>query len=150
MEASEGEGAETKPEWVEDVTKNLDYYLKTEEGKRRLLELAKKESERVQEEVERVHRPQRNVIWLSKYCRTCRFFLSKGERLRCLKWDVRIVRPFYGRPLWFIALNEMGRPVMSVSDLDWNHKWVDVTDGVVERAVEHINGGKPYECYEPS
>jgi hypothetical protein len=150
LEASEGEGAETKPEWVEDVTKNLDYYLKTEEGKRRLLELAKKESERVQEEVERVHRPQRNVIWLSKYCRTCRFFLSKGERLRCLKWDVRIVRPFYGRPLWFIALNEMGRPVMSVSDLDWNHKWVDVTDGVVERAVEHINGGKPYECYEPS
>jgi hypothetical protein len=138
-----------KPEWVEEVTKNLDYYLKTEEGKQRLLELAKKENERVLEEVARIHRPQRDIIWLSKYCRSCRYFSSGKSRLKCQKWEVRIVRPFFGRPLWFIALNEMGRPVMSVSELDWNHKWIEVSDAIVERAVDHINGGKPYECYDP-
>jgi len=138
-----------KPEWVEEVTKNLDYYLKTEEGKQRLLDLAKKENERILEEVAKVHRPQRDIIWLSKYCRSCRYFGGRGERLRCQKWEVKIVRPFFGRPLWFIALNEMGRPVMSVSGLDWDHKWIDVSDAIIAKAVDHINGGKPYECYSP-
>ncbi|HVP22718.1 MAG TPA: hypothetical protein VMS77_02250 [Conexivisphaerales archaeon] len=148
MESSE-EPVEKKPEWVEEVTKNLDYYLKTEEGKQRLLDLAKKENERILEEVAKVHRPQRDIIWLSRFCRSCRYLVSKGERFRCARWDVKIVKPFYGRPLWFIALNEMGRPVMSVSDLDWNHKWIEVSDAIIEKAVEHINGGKPYECYDP-
>jgi hypothetical protein len=149
LEASEDQTEGNRQEWVEEVTRNLDYYLKTEEGKQRLLELARKERERVQDEVEKIHRPQRNIIWLSKHCRSCRYFYSAGERMKCIKWEVKIVKPFYGRPLWFVALNEVGRPVMSVSEVDWTHKWIEVSEVIVEQAVGHINGGKPYECYEP-
>jgi hypothetical protein len=138
----------SREEWMQEVTNNLDYYLDTEEGKQKLLEEARKWAEQALEEVARVHKPQRNIIWLSKHCNECRYFVAHGQRMSCEKWGARIVKPFYGKPLWFVTRDEEGNPIMNVSDIDWNQKWLEVSEAIVEEAIERINKGRPYDCYE--
>ena len=142
-------GKEEKGLWIEEVTRNLDFYLNTPEGRERLLEIAKKEVEKVKEEAVKQYKPRRNIIWLSKHCFDCKYFRMYGNRMRCEFWDAKIVKPFYGRPLWFLSFNELGRPVIGISDLDWDEKWMDVEERMVEIAIERINRGKPYSCFEP-
>lgn len=138
----------SREEWMEEVTNNLDYYLDTEEGKQKLLEEAKRWAEQALEEVARVHKPQRNIIWLSKHCPDCKSFSQHGQRMSCEKWNARIVKPFYGKPLWFITRDEEGNQIMNVSDIDWNEKWLEVSEAIVQEAIENINNGRPYDCFE--
>ena len=35
----------------------------------------------------------------------------------------------------------------AVSDIDWNRKWKEISDKVVEWAIDKVNGGMPYFCY---
>jgi hypothetical protein len=138
-----------KKDWVEELTRNLDFYLNTAEGRARLLEIAKKEGEKIKSEALKQYRPRRNIIWLSRYCYKCKHFQRHGSRLRCEFWDAKIVKPFYGRPLWFLSFDELGKPIIGVSDLEWDEKWMDVEEKVVEMAIDRINNGKPYKCYVP-
>lgn len=136
---------------MEEVTRNLDYYLDTEEGKKKLLEEAKRQAEQALEEVARLHKPQRNIIWLSRFCTTCRFYSSsRGGRMSCERWGARIVKPFYGKPLWFISRDEEGNQTFNVSDIDWERKWLQVSEKIVEEAIDGINNGEPYDCFERS
>ncbi|MEM0286815.1 MAG: hypothetical protein QXG05_01420 [Nitrososphaerota archaeon] len=139
----------SKEEWFEEVTENLDYYLNTEEGKKKLMEEAKKMAEQALEEVAKLHKPQREIIWLSKYCSKCIYFRQQASRMRCERWNARIVKPFYGKPLWFISRDEEGNRTIDVTDVDWDKKWIAVSEIIVEQAIEHINDGNPYDCYEP-
>jgi hypothetical protein len=34
-----------------------------------------------------------------------------------------------------------------VSEVDWDRKWREISDKIVEWAVEKVNGGYPYFCY---
>ena len=138
---------EEKESWIEEITRNLDFYLNTAEGRAKLLEIARRESRKVQEEALKQHRPRRNIIWLSRYCYSCKYFKKQGRRMRCEFWDAKIVKPFYGKPLWFLSFNELGKPIISVSDLEWDKKWIDVEERLIEMAIDRINGGKPYSCY---
>ena len=36
---------------------------------------------------------------------------------------------------------------MVVDDIDWSSKWKEISDTIVERAVEMVNGGYPYFCF---
>lgn len=134
--------------WAEEITANLDYYLNTPEGRMKLLELAKKESEKKEEEALKQYRPKRNVIWLSRHCYRCKYFSQHGSRMKCTFWDAKIVKPFYGRPLWFISFNELGKPILGISDVEWEDKWLNVEERIVEMAIDRINNGKPYPCYK--
>ena len=134
--------------WVEEITANLDYYLNTPEGRMKLLELAKKESKKREEAALKQYRPRRNVIWLSRYCYKCKYFSQHGSRMRCTFWDAKIVKPFYGKPLWFISFNELGKPIVGVSDVEWEDKWLNVEEEIVEMAIDRINNGRPYSCYK--
>lgn len=68
--------------------------------------------------------------------------------MSCEKWNARIVKPFYGKPLWFITRDEEGNQIMNVSDIDWNEKWLEVSEAIVQEAIENINNGRPYDCFE--
>jgi hypothetical protein len=137
----------SKEEWMEEVTRNLDYYLDTEEGKQKLLEEAKRQAEQALEEVAHFHRPQRNIIWLSLHCPECRYFTSHGNRMSCERWGARIVKPFYGKPLWFLSRDLDGNTVYNISDIDWSEKWLEVSEKIIEQAVSGINNGRPYDCF---
>lgn len=134
--------------WIEEVTANLDYYLKTPEGMLKLLELAKRESKKREEEVLKQYRSRRDIIWISRHCYNCRYFSMHGSRMRCIFWNVKLVKPFYGRPLLSLSFDELGRPLVEVSDVEWEDKWADVEEELVEMAIDRINGGRPYFCYE--
>ncbi|MDG6939695.1 MAG: hypothetical protein JRN39_04750 [Nitrososphaerota archaeon] len=143
-----GSAVESREEWVEEVTKNLDYYLTTEEGKRKLLEEAQRMADQALQEVARLHRPQREIVWLSRYCYDCLHFRTQRGRLQCIRWGAKLVKPFYGKPLWFMSRDQHGNRVMDISEVDWDRKWLAVSDLLVEQAVNKINDGRPYDCFE--
>jgi len=35
-----------------------------------------------------------------------------------------------------------------VEGIDWDLKWREISDKVVEQAINHVNGGFPYYCYK--
>lgn len=137
--------------WVEEVYENLDYYLSTEEGKRRLEEIARTEAERLIAEISKTHKPQRDIIWLSRWCTRCEYFRRTRRRYWCTKHDARLVKPFYGKPVWSLNPEEDDDySKATIIDIDWSKMSRVVEDYIVEAAIDVINGGRPYYCYEPS
>lgn len=138
--------------WQQAIAENPDYYMNNKQGQKELADMIRKESERLLEEIGKSVKRSKEVIWLSKYCNSCKFFTKEGSRLRCKRWNVRIVKPFYGRPVWE-AVPVKGKErekEMVVSDIDWNKKWKEISDQIVEWAVAKVNGGYPYFCYSRS
>jgi hypothetical protein len=111
--------------------------------------MIRKESERLLEELGKSVKRTKEIIWLSRYCTSCRYFKTEGRRMTCNKWKVRIVKPFHGRAIWKHIPSRAGaeekEPV--VEDIDWDAKWKEVSDRIVEMAVDMVNGGYPYFCY---
>ncbi len=135
--------------WYQAVAENPEYYTNTEEGKKELAEMIRKESERLLEQVGKTVKRTKEIIWLSRFCSACEFFRG-GPRMRCERWDVRIVKPFYGRPIWTRVQSRTMKDEkeLAVEGINWDLKWREISDKVVERAVDHVNGGFPYYCYK--
>jgi len=132
-----------REDWRKIVSQNLDYYLNTEEGRKELFNMARAEAEYLIEEIKKRKRDEK-IIWLSKYCFNCVHFYSKNL-LKCKKWNSRLVKPFYGKVKWKHKEEDL-----FISDFDWNSKAFNVSDIIVELAIEKINKGMPYFCFEPS
>ena len=143
--------AEEPLSWQEALAEDPAYYMDTEEGRKELAEMIRGESERLLEELGRSVKRTREIIWLSRFCTDCKFYANEGRKSMCLKWNVRIVKPFYGRVLWSYATSKMKpeEKVEVIRDIKWDRKWREISDSVVEWAVDHVNGGLPYYCYEP-
>ena len=90
------------------------------------------------------------MIWLSRFCRECNHFSQESSRMNCGRWSVRIVKPFYGRPIWTRVPSKTLRDEkeFAVESIDWNVKWKEISDKVIERAVDLVNGGYPYFCFK--
>jgi len=140
-------GAKENKDWREEVSKNLDYYLDTREGRNELMEMIKAEVMRLLQQIKGRQRIK-EYIWLSKFCLSCSYFIrGRGDFMKCVKLDARIVKPFHGKPLWAIITTTHGEESLIV-DIDWRSKSIDVTDILVEEAIERINNGYPYPCFE--
>jgi hypothetical protein len=138
--------------WQEALARDPDYYMNTKEGQEELAQMIRRESERLLEEIGKSVKRTKEIIWLSRYCTSCKSFSREGSKNMCRQWNVRIVKPFYGRPVWelvHVKGNEMEKERV-VSNIDWNKKWKEISDKIVEWAVEKVNGGYPYFCYAPS
>ncbi len=135
--------------WYEALAENPDYYTNTEAGQKELADMIRKESERLLAELGKSVKRTREIIWLSKHCFDCKSFQKNNRRTECRKWGVRIVKPFYGRPIWssMPSKTNRGEKEMFVNDIDWNSKWKEISDAIVERAVDMVNGGYPYFCF---
>ncbi|MGC8556232.1 MAG: hypothetical protein ACP5NG_04425, partial [Conexivisphaera sp.] len=125
--------------WVREVYENLDYYLGTEEGRHRLEEIAREESQRLEDEVARVHRPQREIIWMSKWCLRCSHAREHHGRYYCDLHGMRLVKPFHGRPLWAIVSEPEGEAHYVLLGIDWDRRWKEVEEYMVRAAMESIN-----------
>jgi hypothetical protein len=135
--------------WQEAIAEDPAYYMDTEQGQKELAEMIRKESEKLIEELGKSVKRTREIIWLSRHCRNCKFFAENGLRTFCRRWDIRLVKPFYGKPLWSKVpskVNEQEKEII-VSDIDWNKKWKEISDSIVEWAINQVNGGFPYFCY---
>lgn len=135
--------------WYQAIAEDPEYYTKTEEGQKELAEMIRKESERLLEQLGKTVKRTKEIIWLSRFCSACQFFRD-GSRTYCDRWDVRIVKPFYGRPIWTHVPSRTNRDEkeLAVEGIDWDKKWREISDKVVERAIDHVNGGYPYYCYK--
>lgn len=123
--------------------------MNNRQGQKELADMIRRESERLLDEIGKSVKRTKEVIWLSRYCASCKFFSREGSRLGCKRWNARIVKPFYGRPVWD-AIPVKGKErekEMVVADIDWNKKWKEISDQIVEWAIEKVNGGYPYFCY---
>ncbi|MCP8305301.1 MAG: hypothetical protein H3Z50_07565 [archaeon] len=137
----------TKIDWREEASKNLEYYLETEEGRNKLVEMIRAEAVRLLQQMKARQRV-REAVWLSRFCLNCSY-LMKGKRgsMKCMKWDVKVVKPFYGKPLWTVILTERGEE-LKIVDFDWHSKSFSVSDILVEEAIKRVNNGYPYPCFE--
>jgi len=135
--------------WYEALAENPDYYMNTEAGQKELADMIRRQSERLIAELGRAVKRTREVIWLSRHCLDCKYFQKNDGRTECKRWDVRIVKPFYGRPIWSSIPSKVnrGEKEMVVDDIDWSTKWKEISDAIVERAVDMVNGGYPYFCF---
>lgn len=135
--------------WYQAVAEDPEYYTNTEEGQKELAEMIRKESERLIEQIGKTVKRTKEIIWLSRFCNACEFFRG-GARMRCERWDVRIVKPFYGRPIWTRVPSKTMKDEkeLAVEGINWDLKWREISDKVVERAIDHVNGGYPYYCYK--
>ena len=136
-----------EPHWTEKASKNLDYYLNTEEGQKELSEMIKKETETQLQELSKSKQGLKEIIWLSKYCNKCSNFIQTKNSMKCVKFDSKIVKPFYGRPLWNLRLYSRTEESF-ISEINWNLKSYDVADIIIEEAIKKINKGYPYLCFE--
>lgn len=136
--------------WYQALAENPEYYMDTEEGQKELAEMIRKESERLLEELGKSVKKTREIIWLSRYCMSCQFFQDSGRRMDCRKWQVRIVKPFYGRPIWRQVPSKHNNEEKEyvIDDIDWNLKWKEISDKIIEKAIDLVNGGYPYFCFE--
>lgn len=142
------QGDRTKAkDWREEVSNNLEYFLDTEEGRHLLAEMIRAEKAFILEQIKGRQRVK-EVIWHSAYCSRCHFFDCERRATRCQKFDARIVKPFYGRPLWTFTKTLEGKEWF-IADLDWSSKRLEIPDVVVEKAIKMINNGLPYSCFEP-
>jgi len=134
-------------DWREEASKNLEYYLDTREGRNELMEMIRDEATRLLEQMKSRQRV-REIIWLSKFCQNCSYFIREGRgTMRCMRLDATIVKPFYGRPIWAIVARKDGEESL-ITDIDWHSRSIDVSDILVEKAIERINNGYPYPCFE--
>ena len=135
--------------WYQAVAEDPEYYTNTKEGQKELAEMIRKESERLLEQIGKTVKRTKEIIWLSRFCSACEFFRG-GSRMRCERWDVRIVKPFYGRPTWTRVPSKTlkDEKELAVEGINWDLKWREISDKVVERAIDHVNGGFPYYCYK--
>ena len=69
--------------------------------------------------------------------------------MRCGLMGCRIVKPFYGRPVWSVIIRGEGQQEMVVAEVDWSSKAFEVNELLIEAVVSKINGGAPYSCYTP-
>jgi len=140
-------GAEENKDWREEVSKNLEYYLDTKEGRNELMEMIKTEAMRLLQQI-KGRQKVKEFIWLSRFCPNCSYFM-KGRRgfMRCVKLDARIVKPFHGKPLWAVMLTANGEESLIVG-IDWHSKSLDVSEILVEEAINRVNNGFPYPCFE--
>jgi hypothetical protein len=136
--------------WWKALAEDPDYYTNTEEGQKKLAEMIRKESERLLEEIGRNVKRTKEVIWLSRFCSSCHYFREQGRRMECDKWKVRIVKPFHGRAIWneLPSRAAIEEKELVVEGIDWDSKWKEVSDRIVEMAIEMVNGGFPYYCYK--
>jgi len=79
--------------WYQALAEDPQYYTETEEGQKELAEMIRKESERLLEQIGKTVKRTKEIIWLSRFCSSCEHFRG-GARMRCERWDVRIVKPF--------------------------------------------------------
>jgi hypothetical protein len=135
--------------WYAALAEDPDYYTNTEKGQKELADMIRTESERLIEELGKSVKRTREIIWLSHHCRDCAYFQQESSRMHCGRWQVRIVKPFYGRAIWGKAPSKMirGETEPVVEGIDWNQKWREISDLVIERAVDLVNGGYPYHCF---
>ncbi|MDV3244785.1 MAG: hypothetical protein LYZ66_06405 [Nitrososphaerales archaeon] len=135
--------------WYQAVAEDPEYYTNTEEGQKELAEMIRKESERLLEQIGKTVKRTKEIIFLSRYCHECQFF-AEGSKMHCNRWDVRIVKPFYGTPIWTSVPSKtmVDEKELAVEGINWNEKWKEISDKVVERAVDLVNGGYPYFCYK--
>ena len=134
--------------WWLALARDPDYYTNTEQGQKELADMIRKESERLLEEIGKSVKRTKEIIWLSKYCKSCHFFKEEGRKMSCNKWQVRIVKPFHGRALWKQIPSKAGdEKEFVVEGIDWDNRWKEVSDKVVDMAVSMVNGGYPYYCY---
>lgn len=136
--------------WWQALAENPDYYTNTEQGQKELADMIRKESERLLEDLGRSVKRTKEVIWLSRWCRSCQHFREEGRKTTCARWGVRIVRPFHGRAIWneLPSRAAIEEKELVVEGIDWDSKWKEVSDKVIEMATDMVNGGYPYFCYK--
>ncbi len=136
--------------WYQALREDPDYYTNTEQGQKELAEMIRKESERLLEEIGKAVRPTKEIIWLSRFCSSCEYFSRESSRMRCNRWSVRIVKPFHGRAVWasIPSRKNVGEKEMVVEGIDWDLRWREISDKIVERAIDLVNGGYPYFCFK--
>ncbi|QQG48381.1 MAG: hypothetical protein HY247_06455 [archaeon] len=136
--------------WWQALARDPEYYTRTEQGQKELAEMIRKESERLIEDIGKNVKHTKEVIWLSRFCPKCQFFSEKGTRANCTKWGVRIVKPFQGRAIWnhTPSMSGSNEGELVVEGIDWDSRWREISDRVVEMAVDMVNGGFPYYCYK--
>ena len=138
--------------WWQALAKDPEYYTNTEQGQKELADMIRKESERLLEEIGKNVKRTKEIIWLSRFCSSCKHFRSEGRRTTCGRWQVRIVKPFHGRAIWKQIPSRQGseEKEMVIEGIDWDSKWKEISDRIVEMAVGMVNGGYPYFCYTSS
>jgi hypothetical protein len=135
--------------WWLALARDPDYYTNTEQGQKELADMIRQESERLLEEIGKSVKRTKEIIWLSNFCRSCQYFGEEGRRMKCKKWQVRIVKPFHGRAIWrqVPSRSGNGEKEFEVEGIDWDSRWKEISDKVVDMAVSMVNGGYPYYCY---
>ena len=135
--------------WWLALARDPDYYTNTEQGQKELADMIRKESERLLEEIGKSVKRTKEIIWLSTFCTSCHHFKSEGRKMTCSKWRVRIVKPFHGRAIWRQVSSRMrdDEKEFVVEGIDWDARWKEVSEKVVDMAVGMVNGGYPYFCY---
>ena len=135
--------------WWLALSRDPDYYTNTEQRQQELADMIRKESERLIEELGKSVKRTKEIIWLSKFCPSCYYFRADGRKTTCNKWQVRVVKPFHGRAVWKQIPSRMGtdEKELVVDGIDWDARWKEVSEKIVDMAVEMVNGGYPYFCY---
>jgi len=143
-----GEGTEFAS-WWQALARDPEYYTNTEQGQKELADMIRKESERLLEEIGKSVKRTKEIIWLSRFCSSCKHYKAEGSRMKCQKWQVRIVKPFHGRALWKQIPSKKGadEKEFEIEGIDWDDKWKEISDRVVEMAIGMVNGGYPYFCF---
>ena len=138
--------------WWQALARDPEYYTNTEQGQKELADMIRKESERLLEEIGRSVKRTKEIIWLSRFCTSCQHFKEEGRKMTCKKWGVRIVKPFHGQAIWKQIPSRSGadEKELIVDGIDWDARWKEISDRIVEMAVEMVNGGFPYFCYRGS
>ncbi len=136
--------------WWQALAEDPDYYTNTEQGQKELADMIRKESERLIQEIGKSVKSTKEIIWLSRFCSACQYYKQDGRKMTCSKWRVRIVKPFHGRPIWanVPSRNGNGEKELVVDGIDWDTKWKEISDRVVEMATDLVNGGYPYFCFK--
>ena len=136
--------------WYKALAADPEYYTNTEQGQKELADMIRKESERLLEDIGKNVKRTKEIIWLSRFCGACQYYHQKGSKMTCNRWAVRIVKPFYGEPTWASIPSKLGsgEKEMVVDGIDWDVKWKEISDKIVEMAVGLVNGGYPYFCYK--
>ena len=136
--------------WWQALARDPEYYTNTEQGQKELAGMIRKESERLLDELGKTVKRTKEIIWLSRFCSSCHYFKAEGRKTTCTKWGVRIVKPFYGRTVWRQIPSRAGseEKELVVDGIDWDSKWKEISDKVVEMSIEMVNGGFPYFCYK--
>ena len=135
--------------WWQALARDPDYYTNTEQGQKELADMIRKESERLLEEIGKSVKRTKEIIWLSNFCTSCHYFRHEGRKTTCKKWQVRIVKPFYGRAiLKEIPKSGSDEKEFVVEGIDWDTRWKEVSERIVDMAVGMVNGGYPYFCFK--